>query len=135
MAGDEGDIAPDIETSFLFKNAQSCNRNCHQRRLGVFSQCEGLSRTAPYRVAEPLAQSGIDVVEYLAGRSKCLGQSLAHSDGLAALARENQRNRHRFLFAPWRSQRGQGRREKYRHDTDVKAITVRDQATKRPGAV
>src|SRR6516165_9349460 len=123
MAGHESDIAPDIETGLVLKYPQCRDRNGHKRRLGVFSQREGLGRTAPDRVAEPLAQSGIDVVEYLARRSKCLGQSLAHSDGLAALARENQRNCHRLLFAPQRSLRAQGRREKYRHDTDVKAIT------------
>jgi len=29
MARHEGDIAPDIETGFLFKNPQSRDRNCH----------------------------------------------------------------------------------------------------------
>src|SRR6516165_4024291 len=131
MAGHESDIAPDIETGLVLKYPQCRDRNGHKRRLGVFSQREGLGRTAPDRVAEPLAQSGVDVVEYLAGRSKRLGQSLAHSDGLAALARENQRNCHRL--APERSLCAQGRREKYRQGTDVKAIPGPRQATKRAG--
>src|SRR5215472_14698612 len=99
MTGNEGDVSRYVETRLLFKNPQSRDRNRHQRRLGVFSQCKGLGWTAPDRFTEPLAQGGVDLVEDMPSRSKCVGQSLTHSNGLAALARENQRSCHWLLFA------------------------------------
>src|SRR5262249_49246108 len=89
---------------------------------------EGFGWTVPDRLAQPLAQGAVDLLECLARGNKCVGQGLAHSDGLTALARENQRDCH-LLLLPLRDEYcPQGRREKYRHGSDVKAIAVTGQA-------
>ncbi len=100
MAGDERDIARDIETRLLFKDMQSSNRDRHQRGLCVLRQSESLGRTVPDRIAEPLAQRGIDFLKNLARAGEGVGQSLAHADSLAALAGENECNAHRLKLAP-----------------------------------
>ncbi len=71
-------------------------RHRHQRRLGILGRASA-SPTAPPRITcdELLAERLVDFGENRArGGANALGQRLAHADGLAALARKNQRNRH-----------------------------------------
>ena len=94
VPGDESRVAAEIDTGFGFERAQRRKRNRHQRRLRIFGQRQRLRRTVPDRLAELLAERGIDFLEHLPRRRKGLGQALAHADRLTALAGKNERRRH-----------------------------------------
>ena len=94
MAGDIGGVARKIDAGLGFEHPHDRERNRHQRRLGILGEDERLGRTVPDRLAEPLAESGVDLLKHLARGSKGIGQRLAHADGLASLSGENECNCH-----------------------------------------
>ena len=99
MAGDELRVARQIHAGFGFQDPHGRQRDRDQGRLRVLGEHHPFRRPLPHDGAEPVAERRVDLVEHLPGRGKGLGERLAHADGLAALPRKHERDRH---FPPFR---------------------------------
>ncbi len=70
MPGHKSRVALEIDAGFVFEHAHRGERHRHQRRLRVFRQRQRIARTIPDRVAEPLAQRRVDLLEDPRARSE-----------------------------------------------------------------
>ncbi len=95
VAGDDQRLLGQGEAAFFFQHTQNGERMGHERGLGVLGQGEFLARPLEHQFRELLAEGVIDFLEHLARGGEGGGEIAAHADGLAALAREDERkNRH-----------------------------------------
>ena len=89
---------------FGFQHPHRRERDRHQRRLRVLGERQLLRRPFPHDRAEPVAERGVDLIEYRAGGGKGVGQRLAHADGLTALPWKHECDRHFMPFMKARRQ-------------------------------
>jgi hypothetical protein len=100
MSGDELRVTLEIKAGFGFQHPHDGERNRHQSRLGIFGEREPVGRAFENDGAELFAERFVHRLEDLPGRRKILRQRLAHTHGLAALARKYESNRHAPPFFP-----------------------------------
>jgi hypothetical protein len=62
----------------------------HDRGLSIFGELQLILRPLSHKAEEILAQSLIDLVKNIPGRSARIRERGAHADGLAALSRKNE---------------------------------------------
>ena len=101
VTSDKAAMVLERDAEFSFQRPNRCQRDRHQRRLGVLGQLQIIVRAFEHQRRKVLAQGFINFIKDRAGRWKGLGKVFAHSDFLAALTGEH-KSSHDALF---RSQR------------------------------
>ena len=86
MTRDKSRVARDVDAAFGFQHAERRQRHRHQGWLCVFGELKRLGRPLPDNCSQLLTQCRIDLVEHGLGCRECVGQRLAHADGLRALS-------------------------------------------------
>src|SRR5262249_2735470 len=100
VAGDELRIAFEFDPRLGLQHPHGCERDRDQRRLRILGERHTLGRAFPHHGRELVAERRIDLLEGHPGRGKVLRQPLTHPDGLAALPRKHESDRHPRPFCP-----------------------------------
>src|SRR5215470_16107613 len=94
MAGHESRVAREINARLCFQYAHGRERHRHECGLCVLRQRQRLGRPFPDDARELLAECRIDLLEHRTCRRKGVGESLAHTYRLTALARKYESEGH-----------------------------------------
>jgi hypothetical protein len=94
MAGHEARMTRQIERAFAFEHADDSEARGHDRGLCIFGENKIGFGAFPHQPGKLLVDGFVNFFEHLARDAKRLGQPAAHTDGLAALSRKNERAHH-----------------------------------------
>jgi hypothetical protein len=86
MASHQIGMLGHIQAQLFFQHPHNGDAGGHDRRLGIFGECEIGLRTLPHQPGKLLGKRVVHFLEDLAGRTESVGQLLGHADLLAALA-------------------------------------------------
>ena len=94
MAGHESGVLREFHALLGLERAQGGEADGHQGRLGVGGELQLRGIALEHQGRELLAERRVDLFEHRARRRKGVVESLAHADGLRALARKEKCDRH-----------------------------------------
>jgi hypothetical protein len=101
VAGDEGGVVSQGKSALRSQDAHNGHRHGHQRRLRVLGQAQVVVGPFEHQLREALPERVVDLLKYLAGGGKGIGQRPAHADLLRSLAGKYECHAHCGM-GPWK---------------------------------
>jgi len=94
VTGDEGRMLGQVESALVLQHPQNGDADGHQGRLGVLGQRQVGLGAFEHQARKALVQRVVHLFKGEPRDLERLGQLTAHADGLAALARKDERPGH-----------------------------------------